>query len=351
MFIGHLPASYLATSVVLDRNGVAGGQRRRLLALGLAAGIAPDFDLPYFYLVDQQRHLHHSYFPHLPAFWLAVLALSSAVLWLAHSRKASWLVLGVIGLNVTLHLILDSVAGGIRWLWPLSHAEFRLVAVPARYHPWYLNFILHWTFGLEVALVVGATWLFLSRRRRIARTTAIAVPTSDAKQRSMTKTPDPHSQPASPHLEFGFRGEDISYRAEGGAAEISFTYMNGPRIYTDSMTGWKDGRPFTAAERREILGHTVAFVRKQRELPTIVVNVDDPLAAEWFAICEELRGAIAGVERISDQYYRDTQKKMMMGFLKAGKGVTANGMHLRTEEDVDRFIDRVFPRRDRSKSE
>jgi hypothetical protein len=167
----------------------------------------------------------------------------------------------------------------------------------------------------------------------------------------MPDTPDPHPPPTSPHLEFGFRGEDITYRAVGGEAEISFTYIRGPRIYTDSMKGWKDGRPFTAAERREILGHTVAFVRKQRELPTIVVNVDDPLAAEWFAICEEMRGAIAGVERTSDQDYRDTQKKMMMGFLKAGKGVTANGMHLRTEEDVDRFLDRVFPRRDRSKLE
>lgn len=350
MFIGHLPASYLATSVLLDRTGAAGSQRRRLIALGLAAGVAPDFDLPYFYLVDQHRHLHHSFFPHLPSFWLMALALSSAALWLTHSRKASWLVLGVIGLNVTLHLVLDSVAGGIRWLWPLSSAEFRLVVVPARHHPWYLNFILHWTFGLEVALVVGAMWLFLRRRRRAETITAIAAPTSERKQPSVPQTPEPHPQPASPHLEFGFRGEDITYRAASGEAEISFTYMRGPRIYTDSMKGWKDGRPFTAAERREILGHTVAFVRKQREVPTIVVNVDDPLAAEWFAICEEMQRAIAGVERISDQYYRDTQKKMMMGFLKAGKGVTANGMHLRTEEDVDRFIDRVFPRRDRSKS-
>jgi inner membrane protein len=347
VFIGHLPASYLATSVVLDRNGVAGSQRRRLLALGLAAGIAPDFDLPYFYLVDQRRHLHHSYFPHLPAFWLAVLALSSAVLWLAHSRKASWLVLGVIGLNVTLHLVLDSVAGGIRWLWPLSHTEFRLVSVPARYHPWYLNFILHWTFGLELALVIGAVWLFLRRHRR-DKTTRTPPLIPEALRGPVPQTSD---TPEGPHLEFGFRGEDITYRSAGGEADISFTYIRGPRIYTDSMKGWKDGRPFTAAERREILGHTVAFVKKQRELPTIVVNVDDPLAAEWFAICEEMQGSIAGVERISDQDYRDTQKKMMMGFLKSGKGVTANGMHLRTEEDVDRFIDRMLPRRDRSKSE
>jgi hypothetical protein len=168
----------------------------------------------------------------------------------------------------------------------------------------------------------------------------------EAKQPAMSESPPWQPPSTSPHLEFGFRGEDISYRSASGDAEISFTYMRGPRIYTDSMRGWKDGRPFTAAERREVLGHAIAFVRTHRETPTVVVNTDDPLAGEWFAICEELRGEIAGVERITDQSYRDTQKKMMMDMLEAGKGVIVNGMKLRTEEDVDRVIDSLLPRRD-----
>jgi len=165
VFIGHLPAGYLATSALLDRSGVVRETRRRLLALGLVASVAPDFDLIYFYLVGHQQRVHHAYFPHLPFFWLVAVGVASLGLRLAGAERSSWLALWVIALNVTLHLVLDSIVGGIRWLWPFSDREFRLVSVPARYHLWYWNFVLHWTFGLEVALVVAALWVFLRRHR------------------------------------------------------------------------------------------------------------------------------------------------------------------------------------------
>ena len=107
MFIGHLPAGYLATTAVLGR----------------AASVLPDLDLLYFYFVSDRRQVHHAYLPHLPLACLAAMGAAALVLWIVRARPTAWLALGVFGLNVMLHLVLDTSAGGIRWLWPFSHEE------------------------------------------------------------------------------------------------------------------------------------------------------------------------------------------------------------------------------------
>ena len=58
MLIGHIPAGYLATSAVLRRRQLGRDVRRRLMLLGLAASVAPDVDLLWFFLVDHRRHDH-----------------------------------------------------------------------------------------------------------------------------------------------------------------------------------------------------------------------------------------------------------------------------------------------------
>ena len=87
---------------------------------------------------------------------------------LARQRRAgrtAWLALAVFGTNVMLHLVLDSTAGGIRWLWPASEAEFALAHPTARHQPWYLNFVLHWTFALELLITAAAAASLWMRHR------------------------------------------------------------------------------------------------------------------------------------------------------------------------------------------
>lgn len=156
MFIAHLPAGYLATRSLLRRHALAEPLRRRLLALGMAASVAPDLDLLSFYFVDQRRQVHHAYLPHLPLFWLAVFAAAALVLRLRGARRGTWLATTVVAANLLLHLVLDTVAGGIRWLWPFSRAEFVLAHVQPRHEPWVLNFVLHWTFALELVILAAA---------------------------------------------------------------------------------------------------------------------------------------------------------------------------------------------------
>lgn len=160
MFIAHLPAGYLATRLLLRGRALPSATRRRLMALGLAASVLPDLDLLWFFTLGGRREVHHAYLTHKPFAWLAALAATALVLGMLRASRMAWLALAVLGANVMLHLVLDTTAGGIRWRWPWSEAEFALSQPVARYDPWYLNFFLHWTFALEIALLIAALWVW-----------------------------------------------------------------------------------------------------------------------------------------------------------------------------------------------
>jgi inner membrane protein len=166
VFIAHLPAGYLATRMILDRRPAPQPLRRRLLALGMAASVLPDLDLLWFYFVSDRRQVHHAYLPHLPLAWAGLFALAALVPWMRRAERVVWLGALAFSANIILHLVLDTIAGGIRWLWPFSDAEFALSHVEARYSPWYLNFVLHWTFAMEIALLVCALWFAWRHRMR-----------------------------------------------------------------------------------------------------------------------------------------------------------------------------------------
>ena len=164
MFIGHLSAGYLCTTLLMKDRKIPSAQRNIFLVLGLLGSIAPDLDMFYFYLVDHRQHWHHTYFTHWPSFWLSVIASSLIV---GHAVRNRMLALGgsVLGANGLLHLVLDTHVGRIHWLEPFSNQWVYFFDVPARYHPKILNFLFHWTFVFEIALVVSAIYVFTQNRR------------------------------------------------------------------------------------------------------------------------------------------------------------------------------------------
>lgn len=64
-----------------------------------------------------------------------------------------------------LHMVQDSVVGDIWWFAPFIDRPFALFTVPALHTPWWLNFLLHWSFALELAICVGAVITFRRRQR------------------------------------------------------------------------------------------------------------------------------------------------------------------------------------------
>jgi len=65
------------------------------------------------------------------------------------------------------HMLLDSVVGDVRWFAPLSDRFFSIATVPAIHQPWWLNFFLHWSFLLELALVGTAVAMWRMTREPV----------------------------------------------------------------------------------------------------------------------------------------------------------------------------------------
>lgn len=156
MLIAHLPSGYLLGRGIHARGPV--------MAAALLGAVAPDFDMIWFHLVDHSVH-HHRFWPHIPAIWLVMTAV---VLPLAARFRPSLVSpAAAFFAAVFVHLLLDTVGGGIMWLWPFSDHLFELVTVPATQSHWIASFILHWTFLLEIAICIAASAI-LCRRNRAA---------------------------------------------------------------------------------------------------------------------------------------------------------------------------------------
>jgi Predicted membrane-bound metal-dependent hydrolase (DUF457). len=165
MFIAHLPSGYLMSIALLERIKHLPVPASMVILAGMLGALAPDFDLSYFYLVDQRQTHHHRYVTHWPLLWL-VLAAVSAV-WLRCSRESRGAVLALVFcLGSLLHIVLDSFVGDIWWLAPFVDRPYALFTVPALVQPWWLNFMIHWSFAVELAI---CGWALLVRRRRVPK--------------------------------------------------------------------------------------------------------------------------------------------------------------------------------------
>lgn len=150
MLIAHLPSGYLL--------GRAGNARGAAMAAALFGAVAPDLDMLWFHFVDHGRVLHHEYWTHLPAFWLIVGLVALPLLRLFAPR---WLrPAGFFLAGVFLHLVLDTLVGGIIWGWPFDHRQIEAFVVPAAYDHWVVSFLLHWSFLAEIAITLAAIWLW-----------------------------------------------------------------------------------------------------------------------------------------------------------------------------------------------
>lgn len=155
MFIAHLPAGYISTKYIINKAQTIGlplEDTKLYITVGLIAAMLPDFDMLYFYLIDNRQHLHHGYVTHLPVFWAVPISIW-AILSVIFKNKQSLLLSIIVGLNVFLHLFLDTFVGKVRWLHPLSNMDFYFFDVPAQYDWWVWNFVLHWTFLFELGIL------------------------------------------------------------------------------------------------------------------------------------------------------------------------------------------------------
>jgi inner membrane protein len=160
MFLAHMPAGYIASKFLLAQFKFSRSTARSLLALGLLGSVFPDLDMFYFYLVDNRQHSHHSYWTHIPFYWISLLTACYVLAAIFKSRllvAAATIFVGCI----LLHLSLDTFAGGgIKWLYPFQSSYFSIFTVPSRHEYWVWNYFLHWTALVEVSIISFAAIIF-----------------------------------------------------------------------------------------------------------------------------------------------------------------------------------------------
>ncbi len=160
MFIAHAPAGYLVSWLASRRSDNA----RSLIATGVLFSLLPDTDLLWFYLIDNRQTPHHEYLFHLPLFWLT-LAVIAGILAILTKRRDFLTHIYVALVCLMVHMLLDSFAAEIYWLRPFSDTHLNAVNVPAQFNWWVWNFVLHWTFIVEVMICVAALVVFLRSRK------------------------------------------------------------------------------------------------------------------------------------------------------------------------------------------
>lgn len=127
MILAHLPAGYLTGRALGARRGI-------VLWAALLGGVFPDFDMFWFHLVDHRAFHHHRYWVHIPGFWAMVALVALPLIRLL--RPALFAPACAFLLAIGVHLVLDSVGGGILWLWPFNDQLYSLISVPATQSHW-----------------------------------------------------------------------------------------------------------------------------------------------------------------------------------------------------------------------
>ena len=159
MIIGHIPSGYIFSKLLGNKLAGKGIDLRAPFLTGITGAVAPDIDWLYYFFIDNEKHLHHTYWTHYPIVWAGLLLLFSV--WYRYIPNNPSVLAGIIFSAAGLmHIILDSIVGDILWFAPFTNESFALFSVPELYKPWWLNYVLHWTFSLVLLLTFWAIFLW-----------------------------------------------------------------------------------------------------------------------------------------------------------------------------------------------
>jgi len=96
--------------------------------------------------------------------WISLVFISYLIYAFSSHKKLGLLSLIAFS-SCMIHIILDTVVGDIWWFFPLIDKPFALFTVNALYKPWWLNFILHWSFALELVICSFAAFIYIKRKK------------------------------------------------------------------------------------------------------------------------------------------------------------------------------------------
>jgi hypothetical protein len=149
-----------------------------------------------------------------------------------------------------------------------------------------------------------------------------------------------------PKIEFGFRGEDITYFLQGKEAYISFTWCNGDRVYTDSITEWNDGSSLTNEEKERVFNDVLQFLKRGNRKLIVVINKDDPSRNIWERICSINQSIVSEIEYTSDEENYQFQQNMHLDTLRSGGRIIFGETEVRNEKELDEALQKYRTKRE-----
>lgn len=153
MLTAHLPSGYVLGKTLQRHVRIP-----YLMPAAICGAVLPDFDMIWFVFVDQGAIHHHRYWVHVPLFWFCVALVALPIL--TRCLPAYLGTAYVFFAGLLLHLLLDSISGGILWGAPFSDHLFSLITVPATQDHWVLSFLLHWSILPELLIWGWAIFLW-----------------------------------------------------------------------------------------------------------------------------------------------------------------------------------------------
>lgn len=167
MSIAHLPSGYILADLLdkkLKPNLLSSKVFYSIIMLG---AIFPDIDLFYFYFFDQRSVHHHKYFVHWFSVWIPIFLIAYTFWKISKHRSKLALAITLFSGAALLHICLDTFVGDV-WLFaPFIDQAYVFFEVTARYQPWWLNFIFHWSFLVELVICAYALMLYIRKNKAL----------------------------------------------------------------------------------------------------------------------------------------------------------------------------------------
>ncbi len=135
-------------------------------------------------------------------------------------------------------------------------------------------------------------------------------------------------------IKFGFRGENIEYQDNEKSVEIAFTWMNGPRLVTDTIEKWKDGSEISDKEKENIFRNTLLFISSRFPKSIIKISRDDKSGNIWEESCRSMSSLIENIEYSSDEERYQNMKNHYLETLKR-TNIMINGQLIEDEKQLD----------------
>lgn len=136
-----------------------------------------------------------------------------------------------------------------------------------------------------------------------------------------------------PKISWGHRLEGIEYEIENNSLYIDSTFIDGRKIYTDSIKSWSDNQAISQIDKANIFNHIIQFAnKKSSDKPIVVINIDYDKEF-WEQICNENSELIKEVQYDSDKQKDEFQFNYLLDSVRKNGILIFDDKTIKTESE------------------